>query len=110
MTPSGIMISCLPSGASDPRSWDVSGLCKWAMSAFRVSLSPSKVKTHTPEEIEEQLISAAAEQVDKKDASDIAGFLRDDFALMTFIEWARAKFDIALDVDAIRRKKEEEGE
>jgi len=82
----------------DPRTWDISGLCKWAMSSFRVSLSPGKVKHQSPEEIEEQLISAAAEQIDKKDCSQLVEFLKDDFPLHTFVEWARAKFDIKLDV------------
>ncbi|MHC4545396.1 MAG: preprotein translocase subunit SecA [Planctomycetota bacterium] len=85
----------------DVRSWDVAGLCKWAMSGFRVSLSPSKVKEQEPEEIEEQLISAAAEQIDKKDYSKVAEFLRKDFGLRTFAEWAHAKFDIKLDLDKI---------
>ena len=83
---------------SDPRSWDIGGLCKWAMSAFRVSLSPSKIKHQSPEEIEEQLISAAAEQIDKKDCSQLIEFLKDDFPVRTFAEWARAKFDIKLDI------------
>ena len=83
---------------NDPRSWDIGGLCKWAMSAFRVSLSPSKIKQQSPEEIEEQLISAAAEQIDKKDCSQLIEFLKDDFPLRTFAEWARAKFDIKLDI------------
>jgi preprotein translocase subunit SecA len=78
----------------DPRSWDVAGLCKWAMSGFRVSLSPGKVKEQEPEEIEEQLISAAAEQIDKKDYSKVTEFLRKDFGLRTFAEWAWTKFDI----------------
>ncbi len=83
---------------SDPRSWDVSGLCKWAMSAFQVSLSPGKVKHQSPEEIEEQLTSAAAEQIGKKDCTQLIEFLKEDFAVRTFAEWARAKFDIKLDV------------
>ncbi|MHC4085443.1 MAG: preprotein translocase subunit SecA [Planctomycetota bacterium] len=78
----------------DVRSWDVAGLCKWAMSAFRVSLSPSKIKEQGPEEIEEQLISAAAEQIDKKDCSKVEEFMRKDFGLRTFAEWAWTKFDI----------------
>ncbi|MHC4740558.1 MAG: preprotein translocase subunit SecA [Planctomycetota bacterium] len=87
---------------SDPRSWDVSGLCKWAMSAFSVSLSPSKVKHQSPEEIEEQLIAAAAEQVDKKDASQLEEFLKHDYALRTFAEWAWSKFDIKLEVERLK--------
>jgi len=85
----------------DPQSWDISGLCKWAMSAFHVSLSPAKIKHQEPEEIEEQLISAAAEQIEKKDCSQLAEFLKPDFAVRTFAEWARAKFDIKLDLDEV---------
>ncbi len=85
----------------DVSSWDVAGLCKWAMSAFRVSLSPSKVKEQEPEEIEEQLISAAGEQIDKKDCSKVDEFLRKDFGLRTFAEWARSKFNIKLDLNQL---------
>jgi len=84
---------------NDTRTWDISGLCKWAMSAFQVSLSPSKVKRQSPEEIEEQLISAAAEQIEKKDCSPLIEFLKEDFSLRRFAEWARAKFDIKLEID-----------
>ncbi len=87
---------------SDPRSWDISGLCKWAMSTFSVSLSPNKVKHQSPEEIEEQLISAAAHQIDKKDSSQLAEFLKDDFALRMFGEWAWSKFDIKLDFEQLK--------
>jgi len=86
---------------SDPRSWDIEGLSKWAMSAFKVSLSPGKVKDLSPQEIEEQLITAAAEQVDKKDCSQLNEFLKGDFAIHTFAEWARAKFDIKLDISEL---------
>jgi len=83
---------------NDPQTWDIAGLCKWAMSSFRVSLSPGKVKNQSPEEIEEQLISAAAEQIDKKDCAQLFEFLKDDFPIRIFTEWARAKFDIKLDI------------
>ncbi len=87
---------------SDPSTWDVAGLTKWAMSAFKVNLSASKVKNLSPEEIEEQLVAAAAEQVDKRDCSPLAEFLRDDFALRRLAEWARAKFDLKLDVARLK--------
>ncbi len=87
---------------SDRQSWDIAGLCKWAMSAFKVSLSPAKVKHQEPEEIEEQLISAAAEQIDKKDCSELLEFLKADFAARTFSEWVRAKFDIKLGIERLK--------
>jgi len=86
---------------AEPRSWDIAGLCKWAMSAFSVSLSPSRVKHQSPEEIEEQLVSAACRQIDKKDCSQLAEFLKEDFALHTFVEWAWVKFDIKLQPDEL---------
>ena len=88
---------------SNPQSWDVAGLCKWAMSAFHVSLSPSKVKHQSPEEIEEQLVSAAAEQVDKKDCSQLDEFLKKDFPVRTFAQLARAKFDVKLDIEQLKQ-------
>ncbi len=86
---------------SDPGSWDITGLCKWAMSAFRVSLSPSKVKHQSPDEIEQQLVGAAAEQVGKKDCSQVLEFLREDFSVRTLAEWARTKFDIKVDINEL---------
>ena len=86
---------------SDTRSWDISGLCKWAMSAFQVNLSPGKVKQQSPEEIQEQLIAAAGEQIEKKDCSQLVEFLKEDFSLRRFAEWARAKFDIKLDINEL---------
>jgi preprotein translocase subunit SecA len=83
---------------SDTQSWDIAGLCKWAMSAFRVNLSPGRVKHQSPEEIQEQLIAAAGEQIEKKDCSPLIDFLKEDFSQRRFAEWARAKFDIKLNI------------
>lgn len=92
----------------DRQSWDIAGLSKWAMSAFSVSLSPSKIKHLEPEEIEEQLISAATEQVGKKDCSQVVEFLKDDFSIRMFAEWADSKFNIKLDIDQIKQSKTNE--
>ncbi len=87
---------------SDSQTWDITGLCKWAMSAFRVNLSQGKVKQMSPEQIEEQLISAAAEQIDKKECTQLREFLRDDFAIERLAEWAHTKFDVGLDLERVR--------
>ncbi len=92
----------------DPRTWDVSGLSKWAMSAFRVNLSPGKLKNQPPEEIEEHLVAAASELIDRKDCSALLEFLRGDYAVRRFAEWARAKFDIALDVERLKESNVEQ--
>jgi preprotein translocase subunit SecA len=92
----------------DRKTWDVSGLSKWAMSAFSVNLSPSKVKSMQPEDIEQQLSDAACVQIDKKDCSGLAGFLKADFAVRRLAEWAGAKFDIPLDVAQLKASKPEQ--
>ena len=86
----------------DRQSWDIDGLSKWAMNTFRVSLSPAKIRQQTPEEIEEQLIAAAAEQIDKKDCSQPAEFLKEDYSLQMFTDWAKARFDIKLDIGELK--------
>lgn len=86
----------------DSQTWDAAGLSKWAMSAFQVSLSPTKIKEMESEQIEQQLVVAAAEQVDKKECSQIYEFLKEDFPLRTITEWARAKFDIKLDMGQLK--------
>ncbi|MBN1361241.1 MAG: preprotein translocase subunit SecA [Sedimentisphaerales bacterium] len=86
----------------DPSTWDVAGLSKWAMSAFHVNLSAGKLKDQSPEDIEEELAVAAADQIEKKDCSALLDFLKDDFAVRRFAEWARAKFDLRLDVETLK--------
>ena len=92
----------------DQATWDIPGLCKWAMSAFSVSLSANKVKQMTPEQLEEQLISAAHEQIEKKDCSAIAEPLKPDFAIRRLVEWIRAKFDIKLNTEELAGLKSEQ--
>jgi len=89
----------------DPTTWDTSGLSKWAMSAFQVNLSPGKIKQQSPEEIEEQLTGAAAEQIDRKDCSALVEFLKEDFGVRRFVDWARGKFDVRLEVDRLKSLK-----
>jgi preprotein translocase subunit SecA len=96
----------------DRSTWDIEGLRRWAMSAFGAGLSAGKLRHANPEEIEEILVTAANQQTDKKDCSQLDEFLEDDFAVKTFVQWAHAKFDIKLDVgqledlkvDDIRRR------
>jgi len=87
---------------SDSATWDIAGLSKWAMSAFSVNLSANKVKSQSPDEIEQQLTAAAAEQIEKKDCSAIGDFLEGDFSLKTYSEWVRSKFAIELDIEQLR--------
>jgi preprotein translocase subunit SecA len=70
-----------------------------------VSLSPAKIKSQSPEDIQEELTAAACEQIEKKDCSQLAEFLKQDFSARTLAEWARAKFDVQLQIEQIKDAK-----
>jgi preprotein translocase subunit SecA len=86
----------------DPKTWQIDSLVKWAMSAFKVSLSASKVRQMNAEEIESALTEAACQQVDKKDASRLVDFLKEDFAARAFGQWIQAKFDIVFEPEHVK--------
>jgi preprotein translocase subunit SecA len=84
---------------SDRRSWNIDGLCKWAMSTFGAGLSAGKLRHADHEEIEKILTEAACEQINKKDCSRLKDFMKDNFAVVTLAQWASNKFDIKLKAD-----------
>jgi preprotein translocase subunit SecA len=86
----------------DPKTWQIDSLVKWAMSAFHVSLSASKVRQMPADEIEETLTDAACQQVDKKDTSRLADFLKEDYAARAFGQWIQAKFDIPFEPEKVQ--------
>ncbi|MGH2270901.1 preprotein translocase subunit SecA [Anaerohalosphaeraceae bacterium U12dextr] len=88
----------------DPSTWNISELTRWAMSAFQVSVSASKLKQMKADEIEHLLIDAACGLVDKKDLSRLKDFLSEDFAVRTFAQWAGAKFAIQMDPAELKDK------
>jgi preprotein translocase subunit SecA len=89
----------------DKSTWNIESLCKWAMSTFSVQLSGSKIRQMTAEQIEQNLIEASAEQIDKKDCAILAAFLDADFGIKTFANWANNKFAVKLDVNRLKTLK-----
>jgi preprotein translocase subunit SecA len=92
----------------DSKTWKIEALVKWAMSAFSVSLSAGKIRHMSADEIEETLITAACEQVDKKETDRLVEFLKDDYSLKMFAQWATSKFDIQLKASEIEELKPEQ--
>lgn len=92
----------------DRKTWKIDTLVKWAMSAFKVSLSAGKLRQMDADEIEQTLSDAACQQVDKKDASRLVEFLKDDYSIKSFVQWVQAKFDLALDIEEYKDLKTED--
>lgn len=86
----------------DPKTWNLDGLARWAMSAYGAGLSGAKLRNADAEEIEQMISQAAADQIDKKDCAELIDFLHEDFALRTFAQWASSKFDLRITVDELR--------
>ncbi|HBG27437.1 MAG: preprotein translocase subunit SecA [Planctomycetes bacterium GWF2_41_51] len=92
----------------DRNTWNIESLVKWAMTTFSVNLSGSKIRQMTAEEIEQNLIEASAEQIDKKDCSIISTFLDPEFGIKSFTNWAFNKFAIKLEVNELKDLKPEQ--
>jgi len=90
---------------TDPQTWDVDGLKQWAMSAFHVNLSAAKIRQQTYDQIEQTLVEAAQDQVEKRDCSELGPFLSDGFAIRRLAEWARGKFGIELRLEELKALK-----
>jgi preprotein translocase subunit SecA len=89
----------------DRNTWNIDALCKWAMSTFSVNLSGSKIRQMTAEQIEQNLIEASAEQLEKKNCSILTAFLDPDFGINTFVHWANNKFTVKLDANYLKTLK-----
>ena len=96
----------------DKSTWKIDLLCKWAMSTFKASLSAAKLRDMNAEEIEQEVIEQACAQIDKKEFAQIDEFLKTGFAMQTFVDAMKAKFDIniskddfqGLDITAVKAK------
>jgi preprotein translocase subunit SecA len=89
----------------DKNTWNIDALCKWAMSTFSVNLSGSKIRQLPAAQIEQNLIDASSEQIEKKDCSILTAFLDPDFGIKTFVHWANNKFTVKLDMNQLKTLK-----
>ncbi len=80
-----------------PEEWDLRGLAGWAMSRFKVDLKQNQLRQMNPGEVENLLVDAAIEQIDKQDLSGADKFLDPLYARQQLVAWAQAKFNIELD-------------
>ena len=85
----------------DTKSWDTRGLSSWAMSRFGVNLSQAQIRRSTPKDLEEQLRTAAIDQIERRDCSGIARYLEPLYAERELAGWARDKFGIELTAEEI---------
>ncbi len=79
------------------KQWDLRGLASWAMSRFSVQISQTKLRKMNPEEVEQELFAAAAEQIDNTDFSPLGPMLAEDFAQRGLADWAQNRFGLQID-------------
>jgi preprotein translocase subunit SecA len=85
----------------DTSTWDTGSLQSWAMSRFGVNLTKSQIRKSTPEDVEQMLIDAAIEQIDKRDTTGLEKYLEPQYAEAQLAIWAREKFGIELTPEEI---------
>ena len=85
----------------EPKHWDLRGLSAWAMSRFKVSLSQNQLRKMTPQDVENQLGDAAADQIDQLDLTPVARYLADDFPAQALAARLQEKFAIDVSTDDV---------
>jgi preprotein translocase subunit SecA len=82
--------------ATDTKGWDTKGLQGWAMSRFKVNWSQAQIRQMTAKQVEEQLRTAAVEQVNAHDCSGLMKFLEPYYAEKELSAWAHDKFNVEI--------------
>ena len=90
----------------DPESWDVRSIKSWAMSRFSVSLTERQIRESSVRDLEDELLDAANDRMDRTDTSPIKPFLEANFPLRELCRWANDKFDLGLTPDELYADKE----
>ena len=80
----------------DPEQWDTRGLSQWAMSRFNVDLKQNQIRKMNIQDVQNKLINAAHEQIDKRDLSGVERYMDKLFAAKELAGWAKQKFEIEL--------------
>ena len=90
----------------DPESWDVRSIKSWAMSRFSVSLTERQIRESNVRDLEDELVDAADERIDRVDTAAIKPMLEVDFPLRELCRWANDKFELGLESDDLYADKE----
>ncbi len=81
------------------KSWDISGLLTWAKRMFNVPFTQNQLRKMGPREIEEAMIGAANDHYDALDLGGVALYLDSKYPHQALVDWAKAKFDIEVEVE-----------
>ena len=86
---------------SPPEEWDVKGMASWAMARFGVNLSQTKLRSMTPDEVEDQLSEAAAARIDAMDLSGMTSYLDPAYSQRMLAKWATDHFGVEVKSESL---------
>ncbi len=77
----------------DRSEWDLRGLSKWAV-RYGTTISQNQLRRMEAEDIEELVMSAAADQIETADLSGMEPLLDANYPVSRLAEWARLQFGV----------------
>ncbi|MAX23636.1 MAG: preprotein translocase subunit SecA [Phycisphaeraceae bacterium] len=84
-----------------PEQWDTRGLSQWAMSRFNVDLKQNQIRQMNIQEVQERLVNAAHEQIDKRELTGVVKYLDKLYAQKQLVDWVDQKFGIEIKPEEI---------
>ena len=88
----------------EPSDWDLGGLLQWAQRSYKFAYTQNQLRRMDPTEIEEALCEGADEHYDQVDLGGMEAYLDQSLGRRQLCEWARSKFEIAVDQDELDDK------
>ncbi len=84
-----------------PEQWDTRGLSQWAMSRFNVDLKQNQIRQMNIQEVQERLVDAAHQQIDKRELTGVVKYLDKLYAQKQLVDWVDQKFGIEIKPEEI---------
>ncbi|MBA4028024.1 MAG: preprotein translocase subunit SecA [Planctomyces sp.] len=93
-----------PEGEHGPGTVDAQGLARWARDRFGVELNPEDLAGLSQDSrprIEGLITDAARQRLEALDLTPVAAYLAPGYGAARFCEWAKRKFGVTLDPEAV---------
>ena len=80
----------------DKSGWDPNSIQDWARRRYGVELTIKEIKESDADDLEDRLVEAAAEQIDRVDTAAVKPFLEPAYPLDELCRWANDKFSVGV--------------
>jgi len=91
-----------------PEDYDLTALSNWASKELEADLKPSEMREMTRRDIEEALLDAATDKIERTDLTGVLIFMEEGYGVSELCRWAKGKFGVEIDPGEITAELEKD--